>query len=165
MVVTFSFLAAAFYFTYRPKQATAGAGCGCCATEDVEEVAGHPSSATKKRFNMMAWNQVMLWGVTVMAVAFLLFPNYVGVLLGNEGNHVTKNMNRSTFAIAGMTCEGCSTIVAQAIRGVPGVLAAEVSYEKRQAVVGSAADQAVPQAAVLQAIEAVGYTAQPTRRE
>ncbi|MDE2508498.1 MAG: Mercuric transport protein MerT, partial [Planctomycetota bacterium] len=30
IVVTFGFLAAAFYFTYRPKKATTEAGCSCC---------------------------------------------------------------------------------------------------------------------------------------
>lgn len=153
IVVTFSFLAAAFYYTYRPKKLAAGGVHDCCATEEVEGCC----SQTKGRFNMMTMNKVMLWGVTVMAVAFLLFPSYVGAFLGGDGSKVTASMNRSVFAIEGMTCEGCSAIAAEAIRGVPGVLAVEVSYADGQAVVGTEACCTVPNEKLLAAIESAGY--------
>ena len=154
MVVTFSFLASVFYYTYRPKKSAAGGGHDCCATEEVE---GCCSPAAKGRFNMMAMNKVMLWGVTVMAIAFLLFPSYVGVFLGSDGSKVTASMNRSVFAIEGMTCEGCSSIAAKAIRGVHGVLAVEVSYADGQTVVGTDASCTVPNEKLLAAIESAGY--------
>ncbi len=153
MVVTFSFLAAAFYYTYRPKKLAAGGGHDCCATEKVEDCC----SPGKGRFNMMTMNKVMLWGVTVVAVAFLLFPSYVGAVLGGDGSKVTASMNRSVFAIEGMTCEGCSAIAAKAIRGVPGVLAVEVSYADGQAVVGTEVGCTVPNEKLLAAIESAGY--------
>jgi len=154
MVVTFSFLAAAFYFAYRPKKGAAGGSHDCCATEETKSCC---STTAKGRFGMMAWNRIMLWGVTTMAVAFLLFPSYVGALLGGEGGEVTENMNRSVLVIEGMTCEGCSDIAAKAIRDVPGVLAVEVSYEEGQAVVGTQLHATFPKDAVLKAIEKAGY--------
>jgi copper chaperone CopZ len=158
IVVTFGFLAAAFYFTYRPKKAAAAAGHGCCATEPAE--GGDCCTPTgNRRFNMMTLNKAMLWVVTVLAVAFLFLPSYVGVLFGT-GNEaaVTGNMNRAVIQIDGMTCEGCATTVAQAIRQVPGVLAVEVSYEKKQAIVGTEACCAVPKDKILAALKQAGYS-------
>jgi copper chaperone CopZ len=155
IAVTFGFLAAAFYFTYRPRNSTANRDHDCCTTGEIKDCC---SPATKGGVNMMAVNRVMLWVVTVLAVAFLFFPNYVGVLLGGNGSQVTANMNRTVLTIEGMTCEGCSTIAAQAIRRVPGVLAVEVSYEDGQAVVGIDACCEFPRDKVLKAIEDAGYT-------
>lgn len=149
MVVTFGFLGAAFYFTYRPKKAAAAAGHDCCA----------PEPTGNRRFNMMALNKVMLWVVTVLAVAFLFFPSYVGLLFGT-GDHavVTEDMNWAVFQIEGMTCEGCATTVAQAIRQVPGVMAVEVSYEKRLAIVGMELGNPIPKEEILVALKKAGYS-------
>lgn len=158
MVVTFGFLGAAFYFTYRPKKVAAAAGHGCCDTEPAE-AEGCCAPTGKRRFNMLALNKLMLWGVTVLAVAFLFFPSYVGALLGSsDGNTVTTNMNQAVLKVEGMTCEGCAATVAQAIRGVPGVLAVEVSYEKQQAVVGTEICCSIPQEKILAALGKVGYS-------
>ncbi len=105
MVVTFGFLAMAFYFTYRPRhvpvgiadQSTAVAQADCCAP---------PSIIGKRRFNMMTLNKVMLWGVTGLAVLFLFFPQYVTGLLGSGNDEITTEMTRSMVKIEGMTCEG-----------------------------------------------------------
>lgn len=138
IAMTFGFLGAAFYFTYRPKQKTAaGAGHDCCTVEPAD---GDNCCAPtgNRRLSVMTLNKVMLWVVTVLAVAFLLFPSYVGLVFGT-GNEtaVTEDMNRAVFKIDGMTCEGCATTVAQAIRQVNGVMAVDVDYEKRQLVVGA----------------------------
>ena len=88
MVVTFGFLGAAFYFTYRPKKAASETRHDCCPTEST--VADDCCTPTgKRRFNMMALNKVMLWGVTVLAAAFLFFPSYVGLLVG-DGKSVDR---------------------------------------------------------------------------
>ena len=157
MVITFGFLGAAFYYTYRPKKTTeTGAGHDCCAAEPaVAEACCAPANG---RFNMMAMNKVMLWGVTVMAVVFLLFPSYVGAFLGGDGKTVTDNMNRTIIKVEGMTCEGCSAIVAEAIRTAPGVLAVEVNYEKGEAVVGTEICCPVPTEEILAAISDAGYS-------
>ena len=97
MVVTFGFLGTAFYFTYRPHRAVAGGTEDCCA----------PVSVTgKRRFNMMALNKVMLWGVTVMAVVFLFFPGAVTGMLSPDSPEITADMQRTLFTVEGMTCEG-----------------------------------------------------------
>ncbi|MCC7338404.1 MAG: copper ion binding protein [Pirellulaceae bacterium] len=163
IVVTFGFLAAAFYFTYRPKKVASDPGHGCCAPEPA--VGGNAEAdccapAQKGRFSMVAMNKIMLWGVTVLAVAFLLFPHYVGALLGTAGGHtavVTPDMNRAVLQIEGMTCQGCEAVAEKAIRTVPGVLAVEVSYEKRQAVVGVDRSRDIPRDAILAALEKVSY--------
>lgn len=165
MVVTFGFLGAAFYFTYRPKKAATGEGHGCCATEPAEgEACCAPTS--NRRFSMLALNKVMLWTVTLLAVAFLFFPSYVGLLFGNGDNViVTETMNRAVFQIEGMTCEGCATTVAQAIRQVPGVMAVEISYEKSRAVVGVKPGHPIPNAEILAALKKAGYSAEFLRTE
>ncbi len=157
MVVTFGFLGAAFYFTYRPKTAAAAGGHGCCATEPTSgEDCCAP--ATKGQINMMTMNKVMLWGVTVMAVVFLLFPSYVGALFGTgDENAVTSDMNQAVIKVEGMTCEGCSTTVAQAIRSVPGVQGVTVSYAKREAIVGTAHSKPTPKAEIIAALKDAGY--------
>ncbi len=145
IVVTFGFLAAAFYYTYRPK-------CDaddCCAPK------------AKGRWNLMSLNKIMLWAVTAMAVVFLLFPSYVGVLLGTSDNRiVTENMNTALFKIEGMTCEGCVSIVEKAVGDVPGVLAVEVNYAQGQALVGSDLCCPVPADQISQVLQRVGYVAQ-----
>jgi len=96
MVVTFSFLAMAFYFTYRPRSASAGQE-DCCA----------PAANTgTRRFNMMAMNKVMLWAVTAMAVVFLFFPQFVTGILASDTGQFTTDMKRTTVRIAHMTCFG-----------------------------------------------------------
>ncbi len=157
IVVTFGFLGAAFYFTYRPKKSVAEGGHGYCAPEATSgEACCAP--AAKGRFSIMAFNKAMLWVVTVLAVAFLFFPIYVGTLLGtgNE-NAVKKDMNQAVIKVEGMTCEGCAATVAQAIRGVPGVRAVTVSYEKREAIVGTEHSQQVPKIEILAALKKAGY--------
>lgn len=94
MGVTFSFLGAAFYFTYKPLRT--GQAEDCCAP--VAKDGG-------RRFSMMAMNKVMLWAVTVMAVVFLFFPQTFTGLIADAGEF-TPDMQRTVFTVEGMTCEG-----------------------------------------------------------
>ena len=121
MVVTFGFLGMAFYFTYRPRHA-AGAQADCCSPQAAPADApqagldcgapqaadgGQAATATgRPRFSMMALNKVMLWAVTVLAVVFLFFPQYVTGLLGTGNEQISAEMTRSVIKIEGMTCEG-----------------------------------------------------------
>lgn len=163
IVVMFGFLAAAFYFTYRPKKAASEARHGCCPpVPAVGERASTDcrASAQKGRFRMVAMNKVMFWGVTVLAVAFLLFPHYVGAILGTGGGNaavMTPDMNRAVVQIEGMTCQGCEAVAAKAIRTVPGVLAVEVSYEKQEAVVGVDRSRDIASDEILAALAKAGY--------
>ncbi|MCH7750984.1 MAG: heavy-metal-associated domain-containing protein, partial [Planctomycetes bacterium] len=137
--------------------AVAGGGHDCCTTEPSE---GEDCCApvAKGRISMMMLNKVMLWVVTVMAVGFLLFPSYVGMLIGgSNGMVVTENMNRAVIQVEGMTCEGCSAIVAKAIRNVPGVLAVEVDYGKGEAVVDTEICCPVPKDEIVTVLKKAGY--------
>jgi len=108
---------------------------------------------------MMAMNKVMLWGVTIMAVVFLSFPSYVGTLFGTgDENTLTNDMNQAVIKVEGMTCEGCSTTVAKAIRSVPGVQGVTVSYAKREAIVGTASSQPIPKDKIIAALKDAGYS-------
>ena len=107
MVVTFGFLGAAFYFTYRPRGVAAGqpVATGLNASP-VDDCCVPAAGGRKWRFNMMTMNKAMLWGVTVLAVAFLFFPQYFTRLFGTGNEQITADMNRLTVKIEGMTCEG-----------------------------------------------------------
>ena len=123
MVVTFGFLAMAFYFTYRPRRGTSAAA-DCCSPQSAK-MAGSPKTAQadccassvgtgrvsaisfrQPRLNMMALNKVMLWAVTILAVVFLFAPQYVTGLLGVGSEEVTSGMTRSVVKVEGMTCKG-----------------------------------------------------------
>ena len=163
IVVTFGFLAAAFYFTYRPLK-VAEAGPGCCPSDTTErEDCRAPTG--KRQFRIISLNKTMLWVVTALAAAFLFFPYYVGTLMGGGGGGgggdgaMLERMNRVVFEIDGMTCEGCAATVAKAIRGVPGVQTVAVGFERREAVVGTAPCCSAPTEAIIRAVRAVGYRA------
>lgn len=162
IVVTFGFLAATFYFTYRPKKAASEAGHGCCPPEPADGAGGDDdccASAQKSRFSMMPMNKVMLWVVTVLAVAFLLFPHYVGAILGTSGGRdvVTRDMQRAVLQIEGMTCEGCEAVAEKAIGTVPGVLIVEANHEEGQAVIGIDESRDILREEILAALEKVSY--------
>lgn len=157
LVVTFGFLGAAFYFTYRPRKAAAEIGNDGCASQPTAAV-GCCATTGKRRFNMNSMNKMMLWLVTILAVALMLFPSYIGALLATgDGKDVTAEMNRAVIQVEGMTCDGCAATVAQAIRSVPGVQAVTVSYKKREAIVGTNSAQPVPVDKILVALEEAGY--------
>jgi copper chaperone CopZ len=170
IVVTFGFLGAAFYFTYRPRHATAGADCcapaaattDCCAPKaaPTESCCATSSKTAKSRWNLMALNKAMLWVVTVLAVAFLFFPGYLVALIGSGGDAITADMQRSVLTLDGMTCEACAITATTAIKQAPGVLAVQVSYPKRQAAVGTRLGEPVPREQILASLEKVGYRGQ-----
>lgn len=162
IVVTFGLLGAAFYLTYRPKKAVAEGVHGCCAPEASSGEAGC-STATNGRFRMITLNKLMLWVVTVLAVAFLFFPKYVGFFLASRDmeNNTTINdplVQRTTIAIEGMTCEACAVALQKAIKGVPGVLSAQVDFKNGKAVVSTGDCCPFPKNEILKAIEGAGFT-------
>jgi copper chaperone CopZ len=159
IVLTFAFLAAAFYFTYRPRKSSVAPEHGCCGPQASEAADKCCGASGKRRLNMMTLNKIMLWVVSVLAVGFLFFPGYVGLLLGTgDRATVTAEMNRAVVKIEGMTCEGCAAVAKNAIRSVPGVLAVDVSYEKGEAVIGTEPCCPVPIDEILAALQKVGYS-------
>jgi mercuric reductase len=66
-------------------------------------------------------------------------------------------MNIVSLEVGGMTCESCARHVEQTLRGVPGVLAAEVSYDERTATVSTG--HGASSTALISAIACAGYSA------
>lgn len=60
-------------------------------------------------------------------------------------------MSETVLTIEGMTCMHCKMSVEKALKGVPGVISAQVDLTKKQAVVAGSADQAVMSKAVADA--------------
>lgn len=144
----------------------------CCATEPAPEpesccapgAKAGAGQAARRRFTVRQFNQVMLWMATLLIVLFALFPHWIGLLLGGAGSNPTAAVNpddqqQIVLELKGMTCEGCAPIAEKAIRGVPGVSAASVNYEKSEAVVSVPKGQEVPRDAILQAVRQAGYQA------
>jgi copper chaperone CopZ len=144
-------LTAAFYFTYRPRR-LAWASDDCCATA---------SPASKRRFTMMTMNKGMLWGVTLLAAAFLFFPNYMRFFLagGGTGQPAVNSplIRTTTFSVEGMSCAGCSVLVEKSIKEVPGVLSVRVDYDRKRALVATEACCPVPVEPIVQALDKAGY--------
>lgn len=160
IVLTFGFLAAAFYFTYRPRKSPTTEGDCCSTAHDCCDV---PQEGRKRRFSMMTVNKVVLWGVTLLAVLFLFFPKYVSFFLASqraESETTATNplVTKTTIAIEGMTCEACSVALQEALKSVPGVLTARVDYQNKQAVVSTEACCPFPKDAILKAIEDAGFS-------
>jgi copper chaperone CopZ len=160
IVLTFGFLAAAFYFTYRPRKGVTSSK-ECCATGSV---CCPPTGTVRPRqFSVLAFNKVMLWSVTVLAVAFLFFPSYVGLLLAgrSDAGAVSQDdplIRQTVIAVEGMHCEGCTVLVEKSIEDVPGVLDVTVDYEGKQAVVSTKACCPFPKVEVLGAMRQAGYS-------
>ena len=64
-------------------------------------------------------------------------------------------MQEKTLQIEGMSCGHCAARVKKALEDVDGVTQAEVSHERKNAVVTLSRD--VPNEALKQAVEAQGY--------
>lgn len=166
--VTFALLGLAFYFTYRkprattqPTGGTAASEEACCAvpaTESKGEACCPPAGDRVSTLKKV--NKVMLWVVTAFVLAFAFFPNYVGYLLGGGDTLAARNdLDKVVVKIEGMTCEACAASIEKGLRNVPGVAAAEVSYEKGEAVVGIAKGTPAPREAILGAVSSAGnYT-------
>jgi copper chaperone CopZ len=177
LCATFTLLAVAWYWTYRAtlvrawarltrKPATAGAVEACCETEALP-AATDSCCATGKavgmRFSLRQFNQVMLWIATFIILLFAQFPQSMGMLRGDRGSSTSPisvdDQQRVVLQIEGMTCEACASTVEQALRSVPGVSAATVSYEIKQATVFLPKGEIVPREALLQAVRKTGYEA------
>jgi copper chaperone CopZ len=160
LAVTVCFLAAAFYLAYRPRPATAGAGHDCCAA------APGRGNATR----MQTLNRVTLWAVTLLAVVAFAFPKAIAALVGG-GSPATSTATAGredrtiTFAVSEMNCEGCSALVARALRNIPGVRGVDVDYPAGRLVVTSVADAPAPTEAVLHALEKAGFPGEVVREQ
>jgi len=162
LTLSFALLGAAFYFAYRPRPKVAATAVGaeesdsCCATE--RESRG-PIVATKCTLQRL--NRSMLWVVTLIVLAFAFFPNYVGLLSSNvspRNTLVTRDgFDTVAIAIEGMPCNACAKTLQTELATVSGVSAAEVSYEKRLALIAVPMGGPVPVAKLLAKIKNAGF--------
>ena len=151
MVVTFGFLAAAFYFAYRPGVcATAIDGATCC-----------PPPGEKPKL-LQRLNRAMLWVVTAVAAAFLFFPNYVSFVVNDDDPAIMEaGESNLVLSIEGMTCEACAVTLKRKLISVPGVGAVDVDYDQKQALIGFSKGATMPDtSALLLAVEEAGYQGQ-----
>lgn len=70
-----------------------------------------------------------------------------------------KQMKTTSLVIGGMTCRACVEHVRQALASVSGVASVDVSLEEKRAVLELADDAG--ESALVEAVEAAGYTAEP----
>ncbi len=144
LVVSSLLLVGGFYYVYA-RTPTCAPGDAC---------------AVPKR-TLQQTNKISLWVATFLVVVFAAFPHYVGLFIGDEpavAAPLPSDVER-TYAIVGMTCQGCVGHIGDAVRAVPGVKSVRVSYEDGSATVIFAAGQ-VDDEAVLAAVESAGYSAQ-----
>ncbi len=107
-------------------------------------------------------NRIMLWVSAGFVVAFAAFPGYVGVFFGGGGGKASAVQMAGvahTYRVEGMTCEGCSARVRQALEAIPGVAAVDVSFADRQARVTFKPGTVAEDDSILTAISALGYRA------
>ncbi|MCI0539434.1 MAG: heavy-metal-associated domain-containing protein, partial [Verrucomicrobiales bacterium] len=71
-------------------------------------------------------------------LAFALFPNYAGLFFKDGQRGLTPathgDSDKMHVAIEGMMCEACAKVLQKKLATFPGVASAEVSYEKKTAV-------------------------------
>lgn len=109
---------------------------------------------------MQRTSRVMLWFATVGVLAFALFPNYVGALLGGASAEADgAAMQAVTLTVDGMNCDGCAVTVEKALLQVPGVVGAYVSYEESRAVVMLDSIAPATTEDLIAAVHETGYTA------
>ncbi|MBI4613738.1 MAG: copper ion binding protein [Planctomycetes bacterium] len=140
------FLASGFYLVYvRKERCSPGEACAV------------PNPRLRRL------NKIMLWVATAVVLAFALFPNYVGYLLGSGNPQALAAASVSgesqTYRIEGMTCEACAVTLREQLGKVPGVARAEVSFEQKTArVVFIEGEPRPSDEAIRAAIQQAGYS-------
>jgi Cu2+-exporting ATPase len=71
-----------------------------------------------------------------------------------------KKEKKIELTVHGMTCGHCEMRVAKALKEVAGVLNAEASHEREQALITVSSEEAVDVKALAAAVEAAGYQAE-----
>jgi len=144
LLVTALLLATGFYLVYFLKPSCEPGGA--CAVPNTK---------------LTRLNKSMLWVATLLVAAFAFFPNYVGALVGARPSASVEG-TAVRLDIEGMTCEACAMHIDKELRSVPGVLAAEISYDENRAIV--TIDRASPpgEADLIRAVERAGYKATVT---
>lgn len=144
MGVTFIFLGAAFFMTYRKH-------------EEVCE------DGTCKVRRGSKGNQITLWTVTVLALLFLAFPyipwGNVSVAPAGTGDNLTQ----TALSVEGMSCASCNVGVEIAVNKLNGIYLVKADYETGTAFVEFDPNK-VEVKEIVGAINHLGYTAKLTEK-
>jgi hypothetical protein len=135
LTVTFAFLGIAFYLTYKPG--------GIAATPRASKI--------------MTFNKIMLWIATVAIAVFMFFPQVMSDAFATS-DEFTADMNRTVIQIEGMTWHTWTAKAKTALKSAPGVLAAKVDYDKKEATLGTKKGTVVRKGEILKALESIGYS-------
>ena len=77
--------------------------------------------------------------ITILSILLLSFPSYSHLFFQKTDNKVTINQAvkspKIEFIISGMTCTGCEVHVKSEVSKLKGIIIAQVSYEKGNAIV------------------------------
>lgn len=147
LALTAAFLAVGFYFAYRPQRAAT------CAP-------GEPCAKPVSRRNQ----RIGLWLVTAAAAALATYPTWGAGLTTSHAAVAAMPAANSVVAldIQGMTCNACAGEIEGELRKVPGVVRADVSYERRRAEIRLSTAQPAIQP-LIAAVEKAGYHATAAR--
>jgi mercuric ion transport protein len=139
-------LAIGFYFAYRPQPAEACAAGQACAK---------PASRTGQ--------PIALWVVTALAVALATYPSWGARLTASRAPASAGRPANAVVVldVRGMTCTACAGEIEHALRQVPGVIRADVSFEQRRAEIALSAARPKIEP-LIAAVERAGYRASPS---
>ncbi len=148
LAATAVLLAVGFYLAYRPLPAP-----GCVPGE----ACAIPASRRTQR--------VTLWIVTALAVGLAAYPAGAARLAAARRSAavVPAGGAEVVLDVQGMTCSGCAAEVEHELRQVRGVVAAEVSFERKQARVRLSSPSPAA-GALVEAVEKAGYRATAASR-
>lgn len=143
--LTAVFLAIGFYFAYRPQHAE---------TCEPGEACAKPVSRRNQRIG--------LWVVTVAAVALVSYPSWGARRTPSHGAVAAIPAANAVVVldVHGMTCSACAGEIEGELRKVPGVVRADVSYERRRAEIRLSTMPPKVQP-LIAAVEKAGYRATP----
>ncbi len=123
LAVTFGLLAAGFYLAYRRPREVCQVGSVC------------------ERTPIGRWNRAALWLVAVSVVVLAAFPYYSGwvaraVTISRQPAELPAQsfQAHAVLKIDGMVCSSCAALLEKKLSQVSGVRRAEVSFEKKQAI-------------------------------
>jgi copper chaperone CopZ len=136
-----------------------------------KEVCEPGSACESSNLKRKRANKFILWTATAGALVFAVFPSYVGALVKNPANTNAQvdvqTASTLHFAIDGMSCEGCSVAVSQALSNFEGIISASVDYKYATATAVFEKSIKLDTAAMIQAISDSGFRATviPERNE
>lgn len=137
-------LSIGFYVTYRTPPVTTAIACDCERPR--------PRAARAAR--------AILWSSAVVAVLLAVYPSLAAIGARTEATGTTPIAGSvtKTIRIDGMTCEGCSAGIVDALVDVEGVSESHVDFAHGQAVVTYDPSRATRER-IVAAVERLGYRA------